>query len=94
MINDGPQPPPRRVPTGDEALTALHAQVAALAHELEVLRHDHQQLHAYHHHLRFRLAEKANVLLHSAPALHRLLRQSLVAAQAFYRRCRHPTLRQ
>lgn len=87
--HDRPQPVSRRPPAADEpALAALEAQVAALAHELEVLRNDQQQLHAYHHHLRFRLAERANLWLRGLPLVHRIVRQSLVTAQAIRRRFR------
>jgi hypothetical protein len=83
---DAPAPVSRRPAAEDAALAALHAQVAALVHELEVLRNDHQQLHTYHHHLRFRLAERANLWLKGIPLVHRVVRQSLVAAQALCQR--------
>jgi hypothetical protein len=87
-INEGlPQIPPRSSPPADEAvLVALRARLETLAHELEVLRHEHHQLHVYHHHLRFRLAERANLWLRELPLVHRLVRDSIVAAQAI-RRC-------
>lgn len=91
MDSTGHQPPfapPRESARQSQALLELQAQVEALAHELEVLRHAHHDLNTYHHHLRFRLAEKANLCLKRLPAMHRLLRAAILATQSIGRRLR------